>query len=67
MGQEQLVFIHIPEDEGIYGRGLVVNTRDECPTCSPTQVDVLSFDAEALPTYNLEGTKTRVYIWAAVR
>ena len=69
IGHAQLVFIRVPNDKyDLYSDGLVVNTRDECPACGPTQVDVLSFNGNALPNYNSKGgAPAKVYIWAAVQ
>jgi RHS repeat-associated protein len=66
MSKEARVYVRVPDDPTlVFSNGLLVNTRDECPGCSPLQVDVLSLGP--LITFNTKGGYAiKVYIWAAI-
>ncbi len=69
LGPDQLIYIQVVNGKGpFYGDGLLVNTKDECPGCSPLQVDILYdiTEGDGLPySYNLGSDSWTVYIWIA--
>ncbi|MEW5986447.1 MAG: RHS repeat-associated core domain-containing protein [Chloroflexota bacterium] len=72
MGRDRLAYVQV--ENGSYpfdGDGLLINTRDECPGCANSQIDILTvaYDdrgAPRYPSYNISSISDRVYIWAAL-
>jgi hypothetical protein len=65
-GQNLLILIQIPGAEDDFANGVIVNTRDECPACTPIKVDILTTFPRNHTSYNKDKYEYTVYIWVWV-